>query len=323
MLPRTSDLRLALKEGCTWFQRYLPSPKVLVRWRRTKPNKAYILGSEDASRLDFENWEVARDKGVCAEECIETVMKVVEREVAAEERLEEAAIVVCKEVDGKRYVVDVLGIRVSRKHGIPTSGYPASVLLTALQTYELPPQLKPPHIHPNPKQCPHKPKSPDHRPPSAQLISQCLTRVSAHFDEVLTESRELRKEFGIVMKVQLANYPKDVLDHVIRKVYERILADPRLSRFYPNKARIQEKLESSVKSVFQNGLSRNMKARMREVHMGMGISEVDFSLYVRYFAESLREMDVTEVDVAHIVEFLDEFRDEVVQARLDQAGLSL
>ena len=39
-----------------------------------------------------------------------------------------------------------------------------------------------------------------------------MSEVSEHFDTLVKESQALKKEYGIVMKVQLHTYPKDLLD---------------------------------------------------------------------------------------------------------------
>ena len=52
--------------------------------------------------------------------------------------------------------------------------------------------------------------------------------------------------------------------------------------------------------------------------MGMGISDFDFDLYLKYFAEAMRQMDVDEDDVEQTRDFLNSFRPDVVQHLLDQ-----
>ena len=105
---------------------------------------------------------------------------------------------------------------------------------------------------------------------------------------------------------------------MIARVYECILKDACLGKYFPDKERAQPKLLFTVKSVFLNGLSRNLRTRMQQVHTGMGITDSEFDLYLRYFTEAMSSQGVRAEHVAQSREFLESFRADVVQRLLCQ-----
>ena len=152
---------------------------------------------------------------------------------------------------------------------------------------------------------------------SSEYISTRIAEVSSRFDVLRIESQELKKEFGVLMKVQFANYPKTLLGNVIHRVYEMILRDSRLSRYYLDKSRVYTKVESAVKQIFQCGSSRYIKSKMRAVHAHMGITNFDFDLYVRYFGDAMKAEHVSAEEVDMTKAFLSDFREYVVQLPAD------
>jgi truncated hemoglobin YjbI len=298
---------------------------------------SYIVSSHFIRSNDVTKERVTEE----VEHFLETMREVLcAHALAPEERLEELIVFLCKSLDGKMYFLDLPLAKVSihknspsmqrrcltparvsaLMHELEASARLKSKFLPSLNLSDMSEQshrLYELHLH-------SASLEPDHvdtsrvKTFSEELASQRLTEVSCQFDSLVRESQELKKEFGIVMKVQLTKYPKDLLDHVIRHVYENILKDPRLSKYYLDKSRIYQKLVFAVKAVFMCGLSRNIRARMRTVHMGMGITDYDFDLYLKYFAEAMRQMNVEEEDVEHTADFLNSFRPDVVQRLLNE-----
>ena len=300
-------------------------------------DSSYIVSSHTIRNSDVAKEKVTEE----AERFLETLREVLcGHALSPEERLEELIVYLCKSLDGKLYFLDMPLAKVSIHKNSPTllrrcltparvsalmhemdaSARLKSKFLPYLNLSDMSEQsdrLYQLHLH---SAAPELEFADSGRVKtfSEELVSQRLTEVSSHFDCLVRESQELKKEFGIVMKVQLTKYPKDLLDRVIRHVYENIMKDSRLSKYYTDKTRIYQKLVVAVKAVFLNGLSRNIRSRMRTVHMGMGISDFDFDLYLKYFAEAMRQMDVDEDDVEQTRDFLNSFRPDVVQHLLDQ-----
>lgn len=300
-------------------------------------DSSYIVSSHFIRSNDVTKERVTEE----IEHFLETMREVLcAHALAPEERLEELIVFLCKSLDGKMYFLDLPLAKVSihknspsmqrrcltparvsaLMHELEASARLKSKFLPYLNLSDMSEQshrLYELHLH-------SASLEPDHidtsrvKTFSEELASQRLTEVSCQFDSLVRESQELKKEFGIVMKVQLTKYPKDLLDHVIRHVYENILKDPRLSKYYLDKSRIYQKLVVAVKAVFMCGLSRNIRARMRTVHMGMGITDYDFDLYLKYFAEAMRHMNVEEEDVEQTADFLNCFRPDVVQHLLNE-----
>lgn len=272
------------------------------------------------------------------ETLVEALRDVIGRFVLSpEERLEELVVFTVRGIDGKLYFLDCPKARTSVVEAESVGGQQRCLLLaTLLKGGDVGEGLKQkllPYICLK-DMCDDSRKlyemqlshgveglseSPRVRSDSEELVSKHLSAVSAQFDSLVHESQQLKKEFGIVMKVQLNRYPKSTLESIIFRVYEKILRDPRLAKYYSDRASIRERLTAAVKSVFMNGLSRNIKARMRTVHAGMGITDADFDLYVMYFVQAMRDMEVDEDDIEQTKEFLNEFRGDVVQRLLDSS----
>jgi truncated hemoglobin YjbI len=117
----------------------------------------------------------------------------------------------------------------------------------------------------------------------------------------------------VLRKVRFERYPRELLPRLIHHVYTHILQDSRLSRYYLDKSRVLPKLESSIRQVFLHGCSRFIKAKVLGTHAHMGISNRDFDLYIGYFGEAMRREGVSVEDQETIKEFLQGFRQYVVQ----------
>lgn len=148
---------------------------------------------------------------------------------------------------------------------------------------------------------------------SDQYISDHIAEMSDLIDELRTESRMRKEESGVLRKVRFDRYPRELLPRVIHHVYSRILTDSRLSRYYQDKSRVLSKLESSIRQVFLHGCNRFIKAKVLATHANMAVSSRDFDLYVGYFGEGMRKEGVSPEDEQAIREFLEGFRQYVVQ----------
>lgn len=316
----------------------------------SKPPSKRPLRSESASKLALDrsymvSLHCLRDCYVTKEKVTEEVEALLEtlREVLSrlalrpEEKLEELLVLLCKSQDGKLYFLNSPQAKVStqasprlvlRQSLTPTQ---FSTILQEMETFDRTKQMFLPYLNLSDVTQEserlyslHLPTSPaclSHvQSWSEQLAAKRIGEVAAQFDSLQQEARELKREFGIVMKVQLSHYPKDILDRLIRQVYEVILKDCRLTKYYPDKSRIYQKLLHAVKSVFLCGLSRNIRTRMHRAHMGLGITHADFDLYVKCFLDAMRLLEMRDAEVAEIQQFLESFRADVVQRLLNQTS---
>jgi hypothetical protein len=148
---------------------------------------------------------------------------------------------------------------------------------------------------------------------SDHYMAKHIAEMSELIDELRTESRMLKEGSGVLRKVRFERYPRELLPRLIHHVYTHILQDSRLSRYYLDKSRVLPKLESSIRQVFLHGCSRFIKAKVLGTHAHMGISNRDFDLYIGYFGEAMRREGVSVEDQETIKEFLQGFRQYVVQ----------
>ena len=287
----------------------------------------------------LKNYDVSKEKVTEEMEShLETLRKIVNGYcMQPEERPEELLVYMCKSQDGKLYFLDLPLAKVSihanspavRRRSFSSNRIPQLMqqlsnservnskflpYLSLADMSEQSEQLYQMHLHMSMQRGDLQ----GHVKTGAEeQASRCLDSITSHYDSLLIESRELKKEFGIAMKVQLRNYPPNLLDNVISQVYECIIRDPRLSKYYLDKTRIYSKLVHAVKAVFLCGLSRNIKAKMRVTHMGMGITDQDFDQYIKYFLGAMEALEVREEDVEQTKVFLESFRGDVVQRLLE------
>lgn len=146
---------------------------------------------------------------------------------------------------------------------------------------------------------------------SEQYMAKHIAEMSELIDELRTESR--KEGSGVLKRVRFERYPRELLPRLIHHVYTHILQDSRLSRYYPDKSRVLTKLESSIRQVFLHGCSRFIKAKVLAIHAHMRIANRDFDLYIGYFGEAMRREGVSTEDEEAIREFLQGFRQYVVQ----------
>jgi len=292
-----------------------------------------------ASTHSISDSSVTREKMPAeVEGLLETLRTVLSRQaLRPEERLEELLVSLCKSHDGKMYFLNAPQAKVSVQQSPSLAfrhSFTASQFSTILQEMDASERLKskflpylnltevteqserlyPLHLPSHTRQLSHVQSL------SEQLAAKRLGEVAAQFDSLQQEAQELKREFGIVMKVQLTNYPQDTLDRVIHQVYEFVQKDSRLNKYYSDRSRIFQKLMHAVKSVFLCGLSRNIRNRMHRAHMGLGITHADFDLYLKYFLDAMRLLEIKDAEVQQTQQFLESFRADVVQRLLSQTS---
>lgn len=338
--PQKKAIKEYLREtqGPFTLQRYIipqnyTVKKHIIHWRRTKPVNVYVLTSRSAlqsAKLEqgreteyafvvsshcVGQYDVAKEGlGETQVPLLETVRTVLEQTLKG--RIEEFAFESIKSQDGKWYIVDVPWVKGPISPVFPSIPSPTDLsreLLQRLCQKPVPEVVSHDQLaasiscYDHSRLCKAWPVS---LPSPALSVSHRLQQISSKLDHIRSESLQLKQEASLIMKLSL---PKEVLTGVIHRVYENVLRDPRLSRYYMDKSRVYTKLEGAVRRVFQCGPSRILKTRIKAIHAHMGITEHDFELYLRYFAEAVLAEGLSSTSVDLTIRFLTEFKAVVVQ----------
>ena len=307
--------------------------KHIIHWRRTKPANVYAVSSRlplqspqpglsteyafVVSTHCLEQFDVAkeglREELVCL---LDTVKVVLEQTLRA--TLEEFAFEALKSQDKKWYIVDVCwfkGLISPLPQETPSNEDISEALLQRISRKPVPLLGHEEQIaasigcYDHSRLCMAKPIS---LPAPALAVAENLAQISSKLDHIRSESTQLKQEASLIMKL---NISKDALTRVIHRVYESIMRDSRLSRYYMDKSRVYSKLEGAVRQVFHCGASRPLKARMKTIHCHLGITEQDFDLYLRYFAEAMTAEALSPASIDLTLRFLSEFKDLIVQLK--------
>jgi hemoglobin len=100
---------------------------------------------------------------------------------------------------------------------------------------------------------------------------------------------------------------------VVDDLYERILADPRLSGFFAGAS--MSRLKGRQVEFFGEALGGPMTyqgASMRQAHVGRGIEQEHFELVAGYLADSLRAAGVPDPTVSQILGVVAPLAGEIV-----------
>ena len=204
-----------------------------------------------------------RSAGEECEEMTSTVKQLLEQYgLAVGERLEELILGLVKGVDGMWYCLSCNRGRTSEVEGIVGKGAAKERHYKKLSLQELTerindhkqidalPQIRLPEI--NMRSLPSKDQFPLRIPYSMSMQSLPSTHsryrssdyVVEHIDAVATrmdhlriQSQILKKSFRAKQTGKLSRYSPALLSRVIRKMYETVLRDSRLARFFPDKDR--------------------------------------------------------------------------------------
>jgi truncated hemoglobin YjbI len=307
--------------------------KHVIHWRRTKPANVYALtsrlplqsprpglSSEYAfvvSAHSVEQFDVVKE-GLREElvGLLETVKVVLEQTLRA--TLEEFAFEALKSQDKKWYILDVSWVKGPTPllpPEIPSNEDISRALLQRISRKPVPLIGQEEQIaasigcYDHSRLCMANPIS---LPAPALVVARNLAKISSKLDHIRSESTHLKQEASLIMKL---NISKDVLTRVIHRVYESILRDSRLSRYYMDKSRVYSKVEAAIRQVFHCGASRPLKARIKTIHCHFGITEQDFELYLRYFTEAMVSEALSPASIDLTIRFLSEFKDLIVQTK--------
>jgi len=325
-------------KGSFTLQRYIVPQnyivkKYIIHWRRTKPANVYVLTSRcplQSARLDqsreadytfvvsshyIVQCDVAKEGlGEAHVPLVETVRTVLEQTLRG--KIEEFAFESIKSQDGKWYIVDVPWAKGPICPVFSPVSSPKDLgrdLLQRLSRKPVPELASHDQLAASISCYDHSRLCnawPVNLSDPALAAAHRLHQVSSKLDLIRSESLQLKQEASLIMKVSL---PKEVLTRVIHRVYESVLRDSRLSRYYLDKSRVYTKLEGAVRQVFQCGASRALKRRIKTVHAHMGVTEHDFELYLRYFAEAVLAEGLSPASVDLTIRFLTEFKSLIVQ----------
>ena len=166
--------------------------------------------------------------------------------------------------------------------------------------------------------------SPEQLPPpvharcqSDMLISEHIDAVACQFDRLREQSQVLKKAHIVKQTVKFMNYDAGFLNRIIKKMYDAILRDPKLSKYYVDKEKVHSQVGVAVRHVIQHGTS---KMNMRKIHYHLNITDTDFDLYVYYFTTALRSEKARFEDIEATQQFLEDYRADVVTRRAEDSS---
>ena len=164
--------------------------------------------------------------------------------------------------------------------------------------------------------CPHMMKSRQGSPADRDvLISRYIGNLAGKLDTLREQARVQKQvnEHKNIMKFK--HHPPGFLENVISKVYDSVMKDPKLTRYYRQRDQIREQVESAVKHVIVNGIS---KARLRDVHSHLYITDAIFDRYVSNFLTALRSEEVKPDEIKAAEAYFEGFREDVVTVPFEE-----
>lgn len=236
-------------------------------------------------------------------ELLQTVRSVLEREeLKPEELLEELVISYTTGLDGKRYflsctkaLVKLRSVHLSRKISLQhiMASRPGANLLS-LQAKE----------------------SPDVQPEASNsyVKSKCFFAIaSEHLSSVLANMEKMKvlaqKQREEKAKLRFETYGPNFLVNSIHRLYGRILAEPRLARYFAQSDVGVDHMGMAIEQVFSQG---RYPSKVREIHRNMKISEKDFKVYLKEAKRAFIEEGASEEDAQAAIAYLSTFKCVVV-----------
>ena len=131
-------------------------------------------------------------------------------------------------------------------------------------------------------------------------------------DKLRCQAHALKQVNGVKQIVKFKNRQKGFLERVISKVYDELMKDPKLTRYYRQKSEIRGQVETAVRHVIVNGIS---KVHLRQVHQDLYITDSAFNRYVTIFLFALRSESVQPEEITAAHSFFEGLREDVVNAK--------
>ena len=353
VLLKQTDLKRVASGAFVRIQRYIIPydflvRKLLVRWRRTKSAKVYSLTSllplkskksslssphssdnplqyfASLSRMD--SCKVRKETKVSEDvfRSVRSVLTAVQAcGIAPHEQLEECLVSLARGADGVLYFLDCSQAKVA------TGGD------TAIPAVVRDHSLTLPHVrsvgsgvgrHRQFKTV--VTNSVVHGQLLARTAAKSLT-VRENVVPHLLKSQEIAAAVDSLDKLrertkahmELSNFfhnlkTKDAKEGFFRNImhamYEGVSNEPKLCKFFPKNSQTVGHIKTSIGQVFLEG---KHISRLKEIHKNLGITEADFALYLKYFAEAFTREGGVEAQIALAIAFLTSFKDHIVTKR--------
>lgn len=134
--------------------------------------------------------------------------------------------------------------------------------------------------------------------------------VATRMDHLRSQSQLLKQTFQASKTSKLASFSSPQLTHIIHSLYDSILQDSSLSKYFQNPDRVRTQVSAAVKQVLIQGSSH---AIIRKTHQHLGITDSDFDLYVGHFMQALEREGVRKDEEVTLTKAtLETFRRDVV-----------
>ena len=102
---------------------------------------------------------------------------------------------------------------------------------------------------------------------------------------------------------------------VVNEFYDRVLADDRVAGFFDDVDMADQRShQTKFLSAVTGGPIQYEGAEMGEAHEGLAISDEEFDVVAGHLDDALREFEVEETDREAVMEAVEGFRDEIVEA---------
>lgn len=324
-ISRNEGLLIAKKhdlvdlEALGVLQRYIipynfkPHRRIIL-WRRVKPTKVYtlILRSDPSqnqliSRQDLEACDVHLEARISEveESILQTVKRIVEADLGAEERLEELALNTMQDLQGAFYFLSAPRARTTacektdmrqlRRGSMPSLAELTTRLQAAEELPVLAASLAAPALA--------VPVSTRRR---YSEIEQHIDLVAAKFDRVTGEAKERRTAFEVYRVLTSANYPPGFFDHSVKAISVAICRNQVLAPFFGGK---ETRVEEIVRKILVLGVDAG---RAQSIHAAMGVRQAEFEVFVGVVEDCLRRQGAQEQDLDKTVAYLRGFEEAVV-----------
>lgn len=144
---------------------------------------------------------------------------------------------------------------------------------------------------------------------SHDFVVDHIDAVASRMDQLRIQSQILKKTFKSKQTGKLSGYPPSLLSRIMRKLYETVLRDPKLARYFPDRERVHKQVSGAVQNVLMQGGSHLI---LRKIHQQLSIEDSDFDKYVGYFLATMEGEGVSEEELITIQQALEGFREDIV-----------
>ena len=119
----------------------------------------------------------------------------------------------------------------------------------------------------------------------------------------------VQKQKEQTAKLRFEAYGPNFLANCMRRLYERVLSEPRLARYFAQTDVSVDHLATATEQVFLQG---RYPSKIKEIHRNMKISEKDFGVYLKEVKQVFAEEGASDADAQAATDYLATFKSVVV-----------